>query len=279
MLTKRIRSSFINKILRANIVAWSVVAVGHIASAGGFGDDNVTCADDRPCFNAMYESGNTVVFRFTGVTGWDYYNVRYPVNGGGDKQVENRSGSFTFTGTQPNRIYNLRVQGCNSNTLARSTCTPWVEASFATAPAAPTARAPFQRLQVKHSGKYLDAVNCSAQVALSSGSTYAAGACQLWRFVPAGGGWNRLQLKQGGKYLDASYCSDNVVLNGSSAYAEGACQLWRLVPAGGGWNRLQLKQGGKYLDASYCSDKVVLNGSSTYAEGACQLWRFVGDSR
>ena len=121
MLTKTTRSSIIRTIIRACMVAGSVVAVGHIASAGGFGNDNVSCAADLPCFNAMYESGNTVVFRFTGVTGWDYYNVRYPLSGGGDKQIENRSGSFTFTGTQPGRIYKLSVQGCNSHTLARST--------------------------------------------------------------------------------------------------------------------------------------------------------------
>jgi hypothetical protein len=89
----------------------------------------------------------------------------------------------------------------------------------------------YYRLQVKHSGKYLDAVNCSDQVALNAGSTYAAGACQLWRFVPVGDGWNRLQVKHSGKYLDASYCSDNVVLNGNSSYANGDCQLWRLTEA------------------------------------------------
>jgi hypothetical protein len=42
----------------------------------------------------------------------------------------------------------------------------------------------YYRLQLKQGGKYLDAVNCSDQVALNPGSTYANGACQLWRFVP-----------------------------------------------------------------------------------------------
>ncbi|MCY1074702.1 RICIN domain-containing protein [Archangium lansingense] len=137
----------------------------------------------------------------------------------------------------------------------------------------------YYRLQLKQGGKYLDAVNCSDQVAVNAGSTYAAGACQLWRFVPAGDGWNRLQLKQGGKYLDAVNCSDQVALNAGSTYAAGACQLWRFVPAGDGWNRLQLKQGGKYLDASYCSDQVALNAGSTYAAGACQLWRLTSEIR
>jgi ricin-type beta-trefoil lectin protein len=132
----------------------------------------------------------------------------------------------------------------------------------------------YYRLQLKQGEKYLDAANCSDNVALHPGSTYADGACQLWRFVPAGDGWGRLQLKQNGKYLDAVNCSDNVALNPGSDYANGACQLWRFVPAGDGWNRLQLKQNSKYLDAAYCADRVALNLGSTYANGACQLWRF-----
>jgi hypothetical protein len=324
------------------ILVSSLVGLAGIAHADGFGNDNVACAADRPCFNGVYQSGNKVIFQFTGVTGWEFYNVRY-VHDGREKQVENRSGTFTFTDAQPNRVYKLSVQGCDSHTLARSTCSPWVEESFTTqdpsrpaapqprgtpsgktlgrvpmstpaqppgktlgrvpvstpdrqppiceraqaararnSPAAPDLEAQclaaggrdvYYRLQVKHSGKYLDAVNCSDQVALNAGSTYAAGACQLWRFVPAGDGWNRLQLKQGSKYLDASYCSEKVALNGNSSYAAGACQLWRFVPVGDGWNRLQVKHSGKYLDASYCSDNVVLNGNSSYANGDCQLWR------
>ena len=131
------------------------------------------------------------------------------------------------------------------------------------------------RLQVKQGLKFLDAVNCSDRVALHPGSTYADGACQLWHFVPVGGGWNRLQLKHNGKYLDAVNCSDRVALHPGSTYADGACQLWRFVPAGDGWYRLQLKQGEKYLDAVNCSDEVAMNPGSTYANGACQLWRFV----
>ena len=87
------------------------------------------------------------------------------------------------------------------------------------------------RLQLKQGGKFLDARNCSDNVALHPGSDYANGACQLWRFVPAGDGWSRLQLKQGGKYLDAVHCTDNVALNPGSNYANGACQLWRFVRA------------------------------------------------
>jgi len=239
--------------------------------------------------------------------------------------VENRSGTFTFTGTKPDRVYSLSVQGCNSHTLARSTCSPWVDGSLTTAGGAPPAPPPpkesgktlgrvgtstpgprrticeaaqdararnspaaadlegqcraaggpdaYYRIELKQSGKYLDAVNCSDRVGLNPGSTYAQGACQLWRFVPADGGWNRLQVKHSGKYLDAVNCSDQVGLNPGSTYAGGACQLWRFVPTGDGWNRLQVKQGEKFLDAAYCSDKLGLTTSSAYAGGACQLWR------
>ncbi|MBD2680812.1 MULTISPECIES: hypothetical protein [Nostoc] len=89
------------------------------------------CPADRPCFNEAYQSGDRVIFRFTGVTGWDFYNVRYPVRGG-EKQVENRSGSFTFKNVQPNSVYTISVQGCNSHTFARSTCSPWSENSVTT---------------------------------------------------------------------------------------------------------------------------------------------------
>jgi ricin-type beta-trefoil lectin protein len=91
---------------------------------------------------------------------------------------------------------------------------------------------------------------------LKSASTpvreYDGGGCQLWRLVPAGGGWSRLQLRHGGQYLDADHCTTKVGLNPGSDYDGGGCQLWRLVPAGGGWSRLQLKHGGQYLDADHC---------------------------
>lgn len=108
------------------------LSFGQSAIAGGFGNDLQLCPDDRPCFNGYHQSGNKVIFQFTGVTGWDFYNVRYRVRGGGEKQVENRSGSLTFNNVKPNRVYTLKVQGCNSHFLGRSTCSPWVEQSVTT---------------------------------------------------------------------------------------------------------------------------------------------------
>ncbi|XHX75913.1 MAG: RICIN domain-containing protein [Stenomitos frigidus ULC029] len=89
----------------------------------------------------------------------------------------------------------------------------------------------YYRLQLKSSGKYLDANKCSDQIGLNPGSNYANGACQLWKFAPAGNGYYRLQLKSSGKYLDANKCSDQIGLNPGSNYANGACQLWKLAPA------------------------------------------------
>jgi len=87
----------------------------------------------------------------------------------------------------------------------------------------------YHRLQLKHGGQYLDAAYCGKTITLNPGSDYQGGACQLWRFVPAGGGYFRIQLKNGGQYLDAAYCGKTITLNPGSDYEEGACQLWRKV--------------------------------------------------
>lgn len=124
------RSNFQHGYIRWSPQQGVVVSLAN-QSSGGFGNDNHGCPDDRPCFNGAYQSGNKVIFNFSGVTGWDFYNVRYRHNGG-EKQVENRSGTFTFTDTQPNRVYTLSVQGCNSHTFAESSCSAWVQESVTT---------------------------------------------------------------------------------------------------------------------------------------------------
>jgi len=123
-----------NSLLRNSIFA---LAAGGLLSASpvlaqGFQGDYQGCAADRPCFNGAHQEGNKVVFNFTGVTGWDFYNVRYAVAGGGEKQVENRSGHFTLNNVKPRRVYTLKVQGCNSHFLGHSTCSPWNEQSVTT---------------------------------------------------------------------------------------------------------------------------------------------------
>lgn len=85
------------------------------------------------------------------------------------------------------------------------------------------------RLQLKSDGQSLDADHCASPVALNPGSRSAGGACQLWRLIPAGGGYDRLQLKSNRQDLDAASCSSPIGLNPGSTYADGACQLWRLV--------------------------------------------------
>ena len=89
------------------------------------------------------------------------------------------------------------------------------------------------RLQLKHGGQYLDADHCGDRISLNPGSDWEQGACQLWRLVPAGGGWSRLQLKHGGQFLDADHCGDRITLNPGSDWEGGAWQLWRQVPPRG----------------------------------------------
>lgn len=111
----------------------AVLALGALPIvAEPFGSDVQLCPDDRPCFNGSYQAGNRVVFRFNGIKGWDFYNVRYNTKGGGVKQVENRSGTYSFTNVLPHRIYTLSVQGCNSRFLGRSRCSEWVSESVTT---------------------------------------------------------------------------------------------------------------------------------------------------
>lgn len=102
------------------------------SAQGAFqGGDTQGCPDDRPCFNQSQQVGDTVVFQFTAVGGWEFYNVRYAKDGG-ETQVENKSGHFTLHNVQPNKRYTISVQGCNSHLLGHSTCSPWSDSSVDT---------------------------------------------------------------------------------------------------------------------------------------------------
>jgi hypothetical protein len=135
------------------------------------------------------------------------------------------------------------------------------------------AQSEFRRLQLMQTGQFLDADHCGPSVAMNPGSTWEGGACQMWRFVPAGGGWFRIQLAHNGHFLDADHCGEHIATNPGSNWAGGACQLWQIVPAGGGWFRLRLQYDGRFLDADHCSARVTLNPGSDFNGGACQLWR------
>jgi len=113
-------------------LACGSVLSSSLAHAGGFDGDNVGCAFDRPCFYGSHQEGNRVIFNFNHNGGWDLYNVRYAKAGGGENQVENISGSFTFNNVLPNRVYQLSVQGCNKHFLSGSDCSPWAEDAVTT---------------------------------------------------------------------------------------------------------------------------------------------------
>lgn len=120
------------KMLKAGALLTLLMGLGLSSSQTVMASNPRLCPVDQPCFTESYQSGNQVIFRFDGISGWDFYNVRYRVKGGGEKQVVNRSGRFTFKNVRANRIYTISVQGCNSRFLARSTCSPWVQESVET---------------------------------------------------------------------------------------------------------------------------------------------------
>lgn len=137
------------------------------------------------------------------------------------------------------------------------------------------AQSDFRRLQLMQTGQFLDADHCGPHVAMNPGSSWEGGACQLWRFVPAGDGWFRIQLAHNGQFLDADHCGGYIVTNPGTSWAGGACQLWEIVPANNGWFRLRLQYDGRFLDADHCSARVTLNPGSDFEGGACQLWRSI----
>ena len=61
-----------------------------------------------------------------------------------------------------------------------------------------SAQAPigYTRIQLKHGGQYLDAAYCGKTITLNPGSNFEGGACELWRFVPAGGGRTRFDVSE-----------------------------------------------------------------------------------
>lgn len=215
----------------------------------------------------------------------DFSNIMWGTPGGTWKQITyphygdddwgycipyNRFCTLDMTkrvGAEIGKTYLFKVQSCRTRVLAPSVCGDWSDGGYTG----------WNRLQLKHSGQFLDAEYCTTKVGLGGRSDYNSGACQLWSLVPAENGWSRLRIKQGGKFLDAEYCGNKLGLNPASSFDGGACQLWRLVPAEGGWSRLQLKQGGQYLDAQFCGATIGLNPGSDYQGGACQLWRLVPD--
>jgi hypothetical protein len=79
-----------------------------------------------------YQSGNKVVFKFSGGPGTNFFNVRYKNTKGGETQVKNRSGSWTVNNVLPNRRYTIGVQGCVSHFLSKSTCSGWSSNSVTT---------------------------------------------------------------------------------------------------------------------------------------------------
>ena len=95
----------------------------------------VGCAVGQPCMDLPYQNGRSVVFEWTGDEDFDHYNFRWNRPGKAEEQHETGgggSGSYTINNVNPNMLYTGKVQGCNTNFLSSSDCTPWAETSFRT---------------------------------------------------------------------------------------------------------------------------------------------------
>ena len=82
-------------------------------------------------------------------------------------------------GADLGKTYLFKLQSCRTQVLASSICSEW------------WGFGEFQgwnRLQLKHGGKYLDAEFCSTKIGLNPGSLNEGRACQLWRLVLAADG-------------------------------------------------------------------------------------------
>jgi hypothetical protein len=110
-------------------------ATAQCTGSGPCNDTNLQAVcDTGECviIGSPYQSGNKVVFKFSGGPGTNFFNIRYKNTKGGETQVENRSGSWTINNVRPNRLYTISVQGCVSHFASRSTCSGWSRDSVTT---------------------------------------------------------------------------------------------------------------------------------------------------
>ena len=106
-----------------------------VVQAAGFGNDNIACAYDRPCFDKMYQNGNTLIIHWNGQENYDTYNVRWSRPGRNETQIERpggNSGEFKVKNVRSRTNYTFKVQGCNTHFLSRSTCSPWEQQTITT---------------------------------------------------------------------------------------------------------------------------------------------------
>ena len=96
-----------------------------------------TCAavEDVNMGTSLHVEGGHLTVRWS-TRGFDYYNVRWSINGGVVQQ-EQRDGDKDFTvlpgAFQPGALYRAAVEGCDKNFAAPSHCTHFDEASCGSA--------------------------------------------------------------------------------------------------------------------------------------------------
>ncbi len=136
---RRRGARYLGAVVAGGAVVCGVLAVPAPAAAVPSGGQ-VLCAVGQPCIYTVYQTGTTIVIEWRGDQEWDGYNVRWSRPGRAETQhavAGGRSGSFRITNAQAGVTYTLKVQGCETNFLSSSTCSPWEEVSITARPNLP----------------------------------------------------------------------------------------------------------------------------------------------
>jgi hypothetical protein len=115
--------------LAALAAALAIGATAMIASGTSLASNTRGCAFDRPCIDdAYYTTARNIYLTWTATEDFDAYNVRWWRAGKAPVQVEvsgGRTGRFKLRNVHAFTTYQFAVQGCNTQFLAPSECSPW----------------------------------------------------------------------------------------------------------------------------------------------------------
>ena len=107
----------------------AIVASAMIASGTSVASESRGCADDRPCIDdAWYTTAKNIYVTWTATEDFDDYNVRWWRPGKAPVQVEvggGRTGRFKLRNVHAWTTYQFAIQGCNTQFLGPSECSPW----------------------------------------------------------------------------------------------------------------------------------------------------------
>ncbi|RZI53884.1 MAG: fibronectin type III domain-containing protein [Pseudonocardia sp.] len=120
-----------------------VLGVLGVASALGLlpvpvahASDPLYCAADRPCIDELIVTTEDAVYvHWRGQDDYDHYNFRWGRPGRAESQHQTRGGDwgqFTINNVWLDTWYTVKVQGCDTDFLGYSSCSPWEEQSILT---------------------------------------------------------------------------------------------------------------------------------------------------